>query len=515
VSADFLRVPDKTTGGLATQSNSSVSATAFHFVGEHWLALSGISVLILAPCFWHREIIASDLGSHLYNAWLVQLIHRGQVSGLWIAPQRTNVLFDILLSNLGPLLGWWAAEKLVVSAAVLIFFWGTFALVASAVQRPPWSLLPCIAMITYGWTFHLGFFNYYLSLGLSFFGLAIWWRGKGWERLGLLAIAPLVLIAHPLGVMWLLGAAAYIGIAEMFTRRRYQWLLWILVAVFLFALHAYIWHHYVADQGPRPFYSFNGADQLVLFGERYRVLARALLLFAVVAIVVDLIRRRRETELLKYYGIPIQLYALAMLSVLVLPDAIHFPPPVATIALLTERMTSITAVIGCCVLGAMRPQKWHFAVVAAIAAVFFAFLYKDTAIVNRIQAEVIQVVSKLPPNQRVLATIEPFPGSRILDQHIIDRACIDRCFSYGNYEPGSRVFRVRATPGNPYVLSTYESATETEQGDYLVKPGDLPIYEVYQCTPNATEICIRSLKAGEPNGPRDDEPDDQSKQAPQ
>lgn len=500
MSADLLHVPDKRTGDFTTQSNSSVFAIAFRFASEHWLALCGISVLILAPCFWHREIVASDLGSHLYNAWLVQLIHRGQGSGLWIAPQRTNVLFDILLTNLGPVFGWWAAEKLAVSTAVLIFFWGTFAVVAAAVQRPPWSLLPCIALITYGWTFHLGFFNYYLSLGLSFLCLAIWWRGKGWERLGWLAIAPLVLIAHPLGLMWLLGAVAYIGIAEILAHRRYQWLLCMAVAALLFALHVYIWHHYVADHGARPFFSFNGADQLVLFGERYRVLARALLVFAAVAIVIDLIRRRRETGLLKYYGIPIQLYVLAMLSVLVLPDAIHFPPPMATIALLTERMTSITAVIGCCVLGAVRPRKWHFAVLSAIAAVFFAFLYEDTAIVNRMQAEVIQLVSKLPPNQRVLATIEPFPGSRILDQHILDRACIERCFSYGNYEPGSRVFRVRATPGNPYVMSSYESAIETEQGDYLVKPGDLPIYEVYQCNPNGTEICIRSLKAGEPNG---------------
>ncbi len=71
------------------------------------------------------------------------------------------------------------------------------------------------------------------------------------------------------------------------------------------------------------------------------------------------------------------------------------------------------------------------------------------------EAQVVQLVKKLAPNQRVLATIEPFPGSRILNQHIIDRACIERCFSYGNYEPGSRVFRVRATPGNPYVLDSY------------------------------------------------------------
>jgi hypothetical protein len=498
-------VPRQTIGARSTQADSSAFAAAFRFVVKHWLALSGISVLILVPCFWHREIVASDLGSHLYNAWLVQLIHRGQAPGLWIAPQHTNILFDILLSNLGSILGLRPAEKLAVSLAVLIFFWGTFALISAAVRRPPWSLLPCIALVTYGWTFHLGFFNYYLSLGLSFFGLALWWRGKGWERLSLLLIAPLVFIAHPLGLIWLLGAAVYIGIAEMLPHHRYQWVLCFAAAAFLFAVHIGIWHHYIVDHGARPFYSFNGADQLVLFGERYRVLARALLAFALVSIAIDLIRRRRESGFLKYYSIPIQLYILAMFSVLVLPDAIHFPPPTATIALLTERFTSITAVIGCCVLGAIQPRKWHFAVGAAIAAVFFTFLYRDTTIVNRMEAQIVELVGKLPPNQRVLATIEPFPGSRILNQHIIDRACIARCFSYGNYEPGSGVFRVRATSGNPYVLSSYELATETEEGDYLVQPCDLPVDEFYQCSENGTEICIRALKAGQYNGEPPDE----------
>ena len=93
-------------------AKSSAFAIAIRFARTHWLTISGISILILAPCFWHREIVASDLGSHLYNAWLVQLIHRGQLPGLWIAPQRTNILFDILLSNLGSIVGLRTAEKL-------------------------------------------------------------------------------------------------------------------------------------------------------------------------------------------------------------------------------------------------------------------------------------------------------------------------------------------------------------------------------------------------------------------
>jgi hypothetical protein len=468
------------------------------FLREFWLKLFGISALILIPCFWHREIVSSDLGSHLYNAWLVQLIHHGQAPGLWISPQRTNVLFDWLLSGLGSIVGLRAAEKIAVSLAVLVFFWGAFALISAATRRAPWFLTPCIALVTYGWTFHLGFFNYYLSLGLSFFYIAILWRGKGWERLAAVAIAPLVLVAHPLGFVWLVGASAYILLAER-TPRAIQFVIFVLAVAFLGALRFYLGRHYVVDPAPQPFFSFNGADQLVLFGFRYKVLARVLLTFALFSLAVDIALRPRDGDTWKHYSIPLQLYILAGLAVVLLPDAVDFPPPTATIALLTERLTSISAVLGCCLLGAMRPRKWHLVALGAIAVVFFSFLYQDTAAVNKLEAQVDRLVRTLPPNQRVMATILPPNGSRILVQHIIDRACIGHCFSYGNYEPGAAVFRVRAEPGNPYVLSDYDLDIDMEQGTYVVQREDLPVYQVYQCSESGTRLCIRSLAAGEDN----------------
>jgi hypothetical protein len=41
-----------------------------------------------------------------------------------------------------------------------------------------------------------------------------------------------------------------------------------------------------------------------------------------------------------------------------------------------------------------------------------------------------------------------------------------------------------------------------EKGLYLVKSSDLPVYEIYQCNSHWTELCIRSLHAGELNGSR-------------
>lgn len=480
-------------------SESGALPEFLRFTREHWRKLLVTSVLVLVPCFWHREIVASDLGSHLYNAWLVQLIHRGQAPGLWIAPQHTNVLFDFLLSGVGSIFGLRAAEKIAVSVAVLIFFWGIFALVSAATRRAPWILAPCIALFTYGWTFHLGFFNYYLSLGLAFLSLAIFWRGKGWEWLVAAAISLVALIAHPLGFAWLLAAAAYIAIAETAPRLRYQVLLFGAGAALLAAFHHYLWGHYNVYSGTRPWYVFNGADQLDLFGPRYHIPGIALVAFALVALAIDVIHRRREPNVWKYYAIPLQMYVLVELSVYLLPGGIHFPPPTAALALLTERLTSVSSVLACCLLGAMQPRRWHLAGLAIIAAVFFGFLCQDTAKVNRMERQVVQLVSKLPPNQRVMATILPPAGSRVAIQHIVDRACIGRCFSYGNYEPSTGLFRVRALPNNPYVLSDYDLAVDMENGEYIVQPEDLPMYQVYQCSLSGTDLCIRSLEAGEDN----------------
>jgi hypothetical protein len=185
-------------------------------------------------------------------------------------------------------------------------------------------------------------------------------------------------------------------------------------------------------------------------------------------------------------------------AVFIFPRGVHFPH-YSAIALITERLTSLAAVAGCCVLGAMRPSRWHLAASLAITALFAVFLYRDTGTVNKIEAQAEHLVRTLPPNQRVLASLFPLGNSRIMIQHNIDLACIGYCFDYGNYEPGSAVFRVRASQGNPYVLPDYDTAGDTEDGSYVVQPEDLPISQVYQCTENGLVLCIRPLKAGEEN----------------
>src|ERR1041385_7646716 len=106
---------------------------------------AAISIPLLIPCWWQPHIEAGDLGSHVYNAWLAQLIEKGHAPGLYLAQRWNNIFFDLLLLKLANVLGFAAAEKIAVSACVLIFFWGVFAFVAALSERLPWTLAPAIA----------------------------------------------------------------------------------------------------------------------------------------------------------------------------------------------------------------------------------------------------------------------------------------------------------------------------------------------------------------------------------
>src|SRR4029077_15113418 len=184
---------------------------------KKWLILA-VSFAMIGPCLWHRRIEAGDLGSHVYNAWLAQLIEKGQAPGLYLVRQWNNVLFDWMLLHTANSWGFAAAEKIVVSFCVLIFFWGVFAFVAAVSGQTPWFIAPCIAMLAYGYSFNMGFMNYYLSLGLACFGLALFWGARGREWIYGAALLPFALFAHPIGFVLLIGTLAYVKLRERLPR---------------------------------------------------------------------------------------------------------------------------------------------------------------------------------------------------------------------------------------------------------------------------------------------------------
>src|SRR5258708_23985324 len=251
-----------------TEADGKLPA-GWRFSGWRIVAVFAISVLILVPCWWHRRIEAGDLASHVYNAWLAQLIEKGPAPGLYIAKQWNNILFDVALLRVGNLVGLAAAEKVVVSVCVLIFFWGVLAFIRTVTERPPWFLTPCLAMLAYGYSFSMGFMNYYLSLGLASFGLAVLCRAR---RICLIAAAPVATLAtmsRPIGFLWLAGTLAY-------TKIRTKLPGWWKLAMPLGAASGFAAVYWYTSHRPAllanwdrgPFYFYNGAGQLGLYGKR-------------------------------------------------------------------------------------------------------------------------------------------------------------------------------------------------------------------------------------------------------
>ena len=490
--------------GQPQTTESSLTLRALRYIGSRWLLAALISALILVPCYWHRRIAAGDLPSHTYNAWLAHLIGLGQAPGLYIVPQLNNALLDLALLHLGNAVGFVAGEKIVAAICVLLFFWGAFAFIAAATARPPWFLVPAIAMIAYGYTFYMGFLNFYLSLGLGFFAAALFWRGKPFDWIVGAVLAVLTFLAHPMGLACLLGTVAYVLLAEKL-QGIYRFLLFVSAFLAVYAAHLFITRHYRTYSWHHTnFYTMNGVDQLWLFSSRYNKLELAVFAAGWLLFLLGLLLERKTNTAWKTFRTPLELWIALVFAALMIPEIIWLPQygKGSVFGFVVSRLTSVTAILGLCVLGSIRLRKWHLAALAALAAVFFVFQYQDTAALNRMERQAEQLVAPLPYGHRVLQTMWPGNDSRIyFIGHMVDRACIGRCFAYSNYEAATLQFRIRARPGNPIVTDSSETSLQMEEGTYIVRPEDLPISQIYQCDESdLTKLCIRDLAAGEKNG---------------
>jgi hypothetical protein len=473
---------------------------------ENWVKVLAVSAALLAPCFWHKALVAGDLGSHLYNAWLVQLEKSGQAPGLWIAPQWTNVLFDWMLEGFANFLPIHLAGRAAVYITVLTFFWGAFAFVSVAKGRPAWVIAPLLGMVAFGWTFQIGFFNYYLSLGLAFVGIAVFWNQRGWRRIVPMILSPIIAVAHPFGFAWFVGAVASIVIAEVWPCRPY--LSTIVALGILGGTGWYLHHHYRVEPAAHSAIFFNGLDQILLARTYLVPLAglAGLALFAIISISRDLIGHGAEMVFPANSLILLQLYIVVEACILLLPDAIYTHQISVPLRAITPRTTSLSAVLLCGLIACATQRRWHFPALLGTSVIFFVLLYHDTGTLSSIEQEVEQLVQTVPPGERMLFTVHQPRNYRFWGAHIVDDACIGHCFSYGNYEAATNAFRVRALQGNRIVMSGVEQIAAAELGEYTVQPEDLPAQLVYQCGPSWTDLCIRSLQAGEKNGSFDFRP---------
>jgi hypothetical protein len=452
-----------------------------------------ISVLILLPCFWQSRIQAGDLSSHLYNAWLSILISQGKAPGLQIAPQRTNVLFDVMLSGLMRLVGPWGAEHIAVPLVVLVFFWGAFTMVCAISHCRPWYILTFLAMLAYGWVFHMGFMNFHLSMGLSFFAFALLWKGRWKPTLCAIPLVLLACFAHALPVMWLIGATAYTCIARKMRPRARLILTFASVAMLIVMRH-FLFTHFAIRWTIEQVVSMTGVDQMSVFESKYHPL-EFMLLIIWFSLFLRLVQRKGEQRLV--FGIPFQLAIIISAAVLFLPGALLIPGYNHALRYISERMSILVAVSACVVLGQVAPGNREKTAIAILVGLFFSFVYVDTRALNYVETLMEQSVAQMPAGSRVVSALCDQRRDVNLLAHTLDRVCIGHCFSYANYEPATAQFRIRAQAGNPIVVAEYRDSSALQVGTYVVKAPDVPLYQVYL---RGRYLDSRVLKAGDVTG---------------
>jgi len=455
-----------------------------------------VFLALLVPCVWQTHIEAGDLASHRYNAWLAGQVQRGGIAGLTVAHPLTNVLSDgIMAALMGPLGPVWTA-RLVCGAAVEIFFWGAFYFIAAANGRKPWILAPSLGMLAYGMIFHFGFLNFYISTGCSLWILALLWNPSRRGILQSIPFAVLALLAHPLPLAWAVCSLAYIQVARRLRSAAARALLLfvglsalVLIQTLLLRMFPSEWSISKTLQ-LEGMLGATGALQFCLYGSKYLLIAAGVL-----ALWFFLFLERVDRG--KFLSDPlVHVWLLNVAALVLIPSAIQFPQYQFGLLFIPERISLFIAILFCAVIGGGSYGRAMTRLSSLVAIVFFSFAFIDSRAINAVDAEITTLVSDLSPGQRVVASLQDSSGLNGL-LHVVDWACIGRCFDYGNYEPGTGQFRIRVLHRNQVVAPTITIAQEIEIGHHVVAPDEAPLYSICPGEDSVHPLRLQKMKAGD------------------
>jgi len=449
------------------------------------------ALLLTAPCVWQQHIQANDLSSHLYNAWLANRVAAGDLKGLSVVPQYTNVLFDLLLSWLLKSSSVIVTERIAVILAVQFFFWGCCALVSAMSGRPAWRIAPFLALLTYGVVFRMGFFNFYISVGICCGAIAlVWWNES---RVRWLAV-PLLLVAataHFLPCLWAIMVIGYVLAARRIDPSR-RWLLLLAALASIAGLSALlasrvpsVWMRSLSIE------SYLGADQVLVYGAKYKIIAAALLCFWILLLV-----RRFELRPRPWEDVVLQLWLLMAVACILLPDSIRMPLYAGGFTFIGIRLSLLSAIFLCASVAEVPTKTLEKAGQVALLVAFLAFSYADERSLNFIEQKVTNAVRALPPGALVISALRDSRLQGEALQHVVDRPCIGRCFDFADYEPSTGQFRLRAQPGNAYVISDSGDIASLEHGQLVLTRSDIKVYRLFPCA-SGRDVCADQVSPGQ------------------
>jgi len=197
------------------------------------------------------------------------------------------------------------------------------------------------------------------------------------------------------------------------------------------------------------------------------------------------------------FTIPFQLWVLNAAAVLLIPNDVLFPAYAVAFGYVANRLSLPAGIMVCALLAQVPLRTYEKIAMVLIVAGFSAMLYADTRELNRWEDSVDDKVAQLPFGQRVISSLPALSLPVDPLTHMVDRACVGHCYSYANYEPSTRQFRIRAEKGNAIVLSEYADVFAIEKTKYVVQSRDIPLSLVYACHLTQWEACVRPLNAGD------------------
>jgi hypothetical protein len=257
--------------------------------------------------------------------------------------------------------------------------------------------MPAIAMLAYGWVYHMGFFNFYLSLGLCFWAMALGWSFRPRRAALVAALLLLAYTAHALPVVWAVGLIVYVWIARLVSLQARLRLMAGSLLLMVTA-HVAVSRHLLSEWSLQQFSLATGADRVWVFdGKYYFILVGLLLIWGSLFLELLHVRGRREVV----SSIPFQLSVLSSAAVCILPTTVALPGFNQALVFLGERMSLGVGVCLCAMLAMAQSRAAQRYGLILLAAVFFVFLFRDERILNGLEDRMDGIVAQLSPGQGV------------------------------------------------------------------------------------------------------------------
>jgi len=248
----------------------------------------------------------------------------------------------------------------------------------------------------------MGFFNFYLSMGLCLWVLAVVWE---WRPRRVAIAVPLLVLAytaHALPVVWVAGLMLYQWLARRISPRARVYVtagsLLGMVAIQIVVGHT-MFSHWSAQQIKMA----SGADQVWVFdGKYYIVLVGLVFLWGM--LFLDLLK---DSGLhLVVSSVAFQFCVISAAAVFILPTTVLLPGFQHALVDIAERMSLGVGICVCALLAGARPRTFQHVAMLLVAVVFFGFLYRDEKTLNTREDRMDRVMSRGSPSR-------PLPPGRL------------------------------------------------------------------------------------------------------